>query len=881
MQAYRKTSELEGDNTAYLEALYEDYLADPNAVDPSWRAYFASLKTEGQEISHQAIQQAFIALAKHPQAVQGVSGPSQEDLFRSQGHLAADIDPLQIAERVPLSTLGLDASSPLAAIYCGTTGFEYMYIEDTARREWLRERIEAKAPLSGDCKKWLLQRLVAADGLEKYLGTKFPGQKRFSLEGGDGFIPLMDALIQRSGQEGVKEIAIGMAHRGRLNVLINIMGKAPKVLFAEFEGQHEDHLLAGDVKYHNGFSSDVAIGEAMVHLALAFNPSHLEIVSPVVEGSVRARQVRRGYRTEQVLAIQVHGDAAISGQGCVYEALNMARTTGFNNGGSIHVVINNQVGFTTGPRDSRSTRYCTDVAKMVGAPVFHVNGNDPEAIFRAAELAADYRRVFGLDVFIDLICYRRHGHNESDEPSGTQPLMYAAVKAMPVPAKVYADRLVAEKVIVEADYVALQQAYKKALDAGTSVVKLLPPEKNKRFLTDWQIFQNKPWRTTYATDVSTENLLKWAAALAKIPAEFNLQTQVAKALQDRIKMAAEEIPFNWGGAEILAYASLLAEGIPVRLSGEDSGRGTFSHRHAEVYDQVTGARYVPLNHLQEKQAEFTLINSVLSEEAVLGFEYGYAASCPEGLTLWEAQYGDFANGAQVVIDQFMCAAEEKWGRLCGLTLLLPHGQEGAGPEHSSARLERYLQLCANENMQVCVPTTPAQIYHLLRRQALRNYRKPLVIMSPKGLLRHPLVTSTLKELVTGTFQSVLPEQDALKPKEIKRVVLCQGRIYYDLVIKRRALELKNVALIRIEQLYPFPDQELAEILAPYAHVKEWVWCQEEPENQGAWSKLRDDFNALHLPCRYFGRTAFASPAVGYANVFKEEQEALVLRTLTI
>lgn len=883
MQAYWKTSELEGDNTHYLEMLYDQYLLDPTSIDSSWLPYFSSLKVEGNTPSHQAIREELIALAAHPQFSSPLasSGTSAEEAFRQKGHFAAQTDPLNLQKKPTLSDLGLDANlDQFKALYCGSVGYQMMHIEDEGRRRWLCEQIENPSVLSPETKKYLLQRLVAADGLEKYLGTQFPGQKRFSLEGGDAFIPLLDTLIQSAEKVGVQEIVLGMAHRGRLNTLINVMGKAPAALFKEFEGFHEHDLIAGDVKYHNGFSSDLEVSGRPLHIALAFNPSHLEIVSAVVEGSVRARQVRRDNQFSSVLAIQVHGDAAFSGQGCVYELLNMAQTKGFGNGGSIHIVINNQVGFTTNPVNSRSTPYCTDIAKMFDAPIFHVNGHDPEAVFRVAELAVKYRHLYQKDVFIDLVCYRRHGHNEADEPSGTQPLMYQVIKNLPVPAKLYADTLIQEKVILEADYQAMQLAYKQSLDAGLPLVSLLEKEKNRDPGNNWLPFKKKTWRASYSAPLTRAKLQNLMKALTTIPDDFALQAQVAKAVQDRVKMAAEEVPFNWGGAELLAYATLLANEIPVRLSGEDSGRGTFSHRHCVLHDQKIDAHFISLNHLQAKQAPFTVIDTVLSEEGVLGFEYGYAGSCPNGLTIWEAQFGDFVNGAQVIIDQFISSAEEKWGRLNGLVLLLPHGQEGMGPEHSSARLERFLQLCAHDNMQVCAPTTPAQIYHLLRRQVLRAYRAPLVIMSPKSLLRHPLAVSSLDDLEKGQFFPVLPELDAPSPRKIKRVVLCQGKVYYDLLAKRRDLKKEDVALIRIEQMYPFPDAELREVLKPYAHVKEWAWCQEEPFNQGAWFKLRDDFAALDLSCAYLGRSAFASPAVGYANVFKEEQADLVLRALT-
>ena len=880
MQGYWKTSELEGENAVYLEMLYEAYLDDPNSVDAKWQHYFAALGPSQSDVKHSEVQQAFVEMAKHPRINVAESSSCTEDRYRTKGHLLAQIDPLNLLKLPKAADLGLDENlTQFKAIYADKIGYEFMHIEEDARREWLRERIEiARKPLSVEQKKFLLGRLVAADGLEKYLGIKYVGQKRFSLEGGDALIPMMSAMIERASEKGVREIAIGMAHRGRLNVLVNIMGKAPQTLFAEFEGHHDDSLVAGDVKYHNGFSSDVLTASGQVHLALAFNPSHLEIVSPVVEGSVHARLNKFKKNTNHVFAIQIHGDAAVAGQGCVYETLNMCGTRGFDNGGSIHIVINNQVGFTTSdPLDARATRYCTDIAKMFDMPIFHVNGNDPESVFFVTQLAIDYRQQFKKDLFIDLVCYRRQGHNESDEPSGTQPFMYQVIKAMPVPAKVYADRLIQEGVLTEAEFIALQQEYKKALDAGNVVI---PLAKTEKVVNEWAAFLNQSWRTEYKATLAKKELLALAKKLDFIPDAIHLQTQVEKAVHDRAKITAEELPVNWGYAEVLAYGSLVQKGIPVRLTGEDVGRGTFSHRHAILHCQKTETCYIPLQHVSDQQGSFEIYNSLLSEEAVLAFEYGYASSQPEGLTIWEAQFGDFVNGAQVVIDQFMSAAEEKWGRLCGLTLLLPHGQEGMGPEHSSARLERFLQLCAHDNMQVCNPTTPAQIYHLLRRQALRPYRKPLVIMSPKSLLRHPLVISRLDELAEGHFMPVISEIDEIDLKKVKRVILCQGKVYYDLLVKRREKKISDIAIIRLEQMYPFPDLEVKAAIKNLGHVKDWVWCQEEPENQGAWFKVSHDLAALDLPCRYVGRKAYASPAVGYSSIFKEEQEALVSLALS-
>ncbi len=936
MEALWQNSQLEGENAAYLEALYERYLDNPQNVAPSWRNYFDAL-VQGQaqaEVKHSAVREAFVNLAQQPRMMMSVAASNVDaakfnqvvqlvQAYRRRGHYAAHIDPLnlmptpEVPELAPayygLTAADLEQTWPvpnmpakalkeiiadLKKIYCDTIGFEYAYIDNQEVLTWLQTKIEApRAPLSNEQKKWLLQRLIAADGLERYLGTRYVGQKRFGLEGGDGLIPLMDKIIADAGALGTKEIAIAMAHRGRLNVLVNVMGMPPRDLFAGFEGKHRTDLIGGDVKYHNGFSSDIKVSGEMMHLALAYNPSHLEIVSPVVEGSVRARQDRRNRAApptasgtppfsvaaqDEAFAIHTHGDAAFAGQGCIYELFSMSQTRGYRNGGAVHIVINNQVGFTTShPLDARSTFYCTDIAKGFDIPVFHVNADAPESLWFVAQLALDYRHTFKRDVVIDLVCYRRHGHNEADEPAATQPLMYQTIKTLAPAYKIYADQLIAEGVVDAAMVETLQQAYKKSLELGEPVVPLVAAELNKKALSDWSPYLNQSWHVPYESKLPLATLKELAQKLDQLPEGFSVQPQVDKTLQARKKITAGDASVNWGYAEILAYATLVHSGINVRLAGEDAGRGTFAHRHVVLHDQKTDACYVPLNSVASAQAKFVVIDTLLSEEAVLAFEYGYSASSPETLVLWEAQYGDFMNGAQVVIDQFISAAEEKWGRLSGLTLLLPHGQEGGGPEHSSARLERFLQLCAHDNMQVCAPTTPAQIYHLLRRQALRPVRKPLVIMSPKSLLRHPLLASSLEDLAQGQFCDVLPETE-LEPKKINRVVFCQGKVYYDLLLKRREQKNDAVALIRLEQMYPFPVEQMKAALVPYAKVKEWVWCQEEPRNQGAWFKVAADLQAL-LPkgseLLYVGREDYAAPAVGYANVFEEHQKALVAEAL--
>jgi 2-oxoglutarate dehydrogenase E1 component len=923
-----KTSELSGDSSGYVDGLYEAYLEDPASVDASWKAYFDGLQktVPGQaDVAHEPIREAFALMAQQPMLSTSASGDAVDAkklvavskliyAYRQRGHRQANTDPLQLQQHPLMPELTLeyyglsngdldqsfaiedfcqaksmklrDIVVELKRLYCGTMGFEYMQVMEHAERNWLRDRIETKGKsnLSAELKKWLYQRLLAADGLEKYLGMKFAGQKRFSLEGGDALIPIVDHLVHEAAAQGVQDVMMGMAHRGRLNVLVNVVGKSPENLVGEFEGKHHKELLSGDVKYHNGFSVIAQTRSGPIHVALAFNPSHLEIVSPVVSGSVRARQDRTAEQDRsKVLPILMHGDAAFTGQGVVMEAFNMSQTRGFNTAGAVHVVINNQVGFTTSnPDDARSGPYCTDIAKMIEAPVFHVNGDDAEAVLFVTQLALDYRMQFHKDVVIDLVCYRLHGHNESDEPSGTQPVMYRAIKTHLPPYQVYAQQLQQEGVLSSADAEQMVKDYRQRLEAGKPVVSLVQDGVAKPL--NWTPYLGVPWNIACSTQVDKKVLVDLSKRMEQLPVGFSLQPQVAKTLTDRQKMATGEVPLNWGGAEVLAYASLINEGYSLRLCGQDCGRGTFSHRHAVLHHYQTGETYIPLQHIKPEQPRVEIIDSVLSEEAVLAYEYGYSCSAPKAMVIWEAQFGDFANGAQVVIDQFISSAEEKWGRLSGLTLFLPHGYEGMGAEHSSARLERFLQLCAHDNMQVCVPTTPAQHFHLIRRQMVRPYRKPLVVMTPKSLLRHPLVTSTMDELAQGEFQTVLDEIDAVNLKKLKRVVFCQGKVYYDLLTKRREAKIDDVALVRIEQLYPFPEDAVKAIMKKYANVQEWVWCQEEPQNQGAWWRMQWFLEAL-LPAgqriKYVGRESFAAPAAGYPQLHKAQQAALVNGALNI
>src|SRR5438034_7774029 len=929
MQEFEQSSTLFGGNAPFIEEQYERYLSDPEAVRADWRAYFDSLRNGAPDVAHAPVVESFIQLAKSRRLTGGMVDAQALhkqvlvlrliSKFRTLGMFHADLDPLQRQERTYIADLDIatygftgadmdteydvgsfkgapngasrmrlkDLIAALEETYCGTFGAEYMYMSDTPQKRFIQEWIEplrSRPNYTPEFRKHILERLTAAETLEKYLGTKYVGQKRFSGEGGDTMIPMLDHLIQKAGAAGVQEMVIGMAHRGRLNVLVNTLGKMPASLFAEFEGKQSIDLSAGDVKYHQGFSSDVVTPGGPMHLTLAFNPSHLEIVNPVVEGSVRARQDRRNDPTwDQVMPVLIHGDAAIAGQGVVQETLNLSQTRGFRTGGTIHIVVNNQIGFTTSdPRDTRGTLYCTDVAKMVEAPIFHVNGDDPEACLLAVEIAIEFRQKFDKDVFIDLVCFRRQGHNEADEPMITQPLMYKSIREHPGTRALYAQRLVADGVLKADEGEGMIAAYRTAMDKGfhtnTTVISNYKPP----FAVDWTPFLGKHWTDAADTAVPMKTLKALARKVTDVPPNFKLHPRVEKVIADRRAMGDDELPLDWGMGETLAYASLLDQGYGVRLSGQDSARGTFSHRHAVLHDQNRekwdAGSWTPLQHVREGQPEFEIIDSVLSEEAVLGFEYGYATSEPNRLVIWEAQFGDFANGAQVVIDQFIAAGEVKWGRVCGLTLLLPHGYEGQGPEHSSARPERYLQLCAEHNMQVCVPTTPAQIFHLLRRQMVRDFRKPLIVMSPKSLLRHKAAVSPLQELSEGKFQTVIAETDKLVAKNVRRVIVCSGKVYYDLVDFRRTNNIADMAILRLEQQYPFPHDDYRDQVGRYAQAKEVVWCQEEPQNQGAWYRLRAylraDIDAKKV-LAYAGRSISASPAVGYAAKHNAEQKKLI------
>ncbi len=899
------TTHLNGANAPFLDELYARFLDDPDTVDEQWRAYFQSL----DESTPAGVTDAPVsasAFEKQGSVLRIINA------YRVRGHQQADIDPLELFDQEPIPDLdpafhGLteadmeqefntgslaaadrmklkDILTLVRRVYCGTVGSEYMHITNTEEKRWIQARLEpaqGKPEYGAEARLEILGRLTAAEGIERYLHTKYVGQKRFSLEGGESVIPLLDELIQRGGAAGIREIVIGMAHRGRLNVLVNVLGKAPGELFSEFEGKHDvKNQGGGDVKYHQGFSSDVRTPGGPVHLALAFNPSHLEIVGPVVEGSVKARQLRREDRFgEQVLPIVLHGDAAFAGQGVVMETFNMSKARGYGTGGTVHVIINNQIGFTTSnPLDARSTFYCTEVAKMVQAPIFHVNGDDPEAVVFVTQLALDYRMQFKKDVVVDLVCYRRHGHNEADEPTVTQPEMYRRIRELPTTRALYASKLVEEGVLTEEQVVDMVEKYRESLERQEVVVEDFLTDSENEYAVDWSPYQNTEWTHSVKTGVETDRLRDLAERLQRLPEDFELQSRVAKIMADRRKMMAGDLRLDWGMAETLAYASIVEDGLPVRISGQDSARGTFFHRHAAVHNQKNREVYVPLRNLSQGQPRFLVINSLLSEEAVLAFEYGYATAEPHTLVVWEAQFGDFANGAQVVIDQFISSGEAKWNRLCGITLLLPHGYEGQGPEHSSARLERYLQLCADFNMQVCVPTTPAQMFHMLRRQAIRPYRRPLVVMTPKSLLRHRLSASTLDELATGEFKVVIDEIDEHDDSEIERVVLCSGKAYFDLLEERRKRELNHIVLVRIEQLYPFPRDWVVAQLERYPNAHEVFWCQEEPRNQGAWYQIQHHLRACirhDQALIYAGRPPSPSPAAGYYSLHVKQQKQVI------
>ncbi len=935
IRKFLASTPMSGVSSGYVEAVYEEYLKNPDAVDESWRNYFRGLgEAEQAEVAHRPIRSSFVKMAKerarrarrgeamNPEAAEKQAAVLRLiNYYRVRGHQAANLDPLGLTKgpHVPdlepafhgLGEQDMDTvfnTGSLAAedrmklrdildlvrtVYTGSIGAEYMYITETSEKRWIQRRLEGQVYqpwLTEQEQRTVLMQLSAAEGIERYLHTKYVGQKRFSLEGGDSLIPALDELLRRSTTHDVEEVIIGMAHRGRLNVLVNTLGKSPADLFAEFEGKNieDDPRASGDVKYHMGFSTDVDVDGRRCHLVLAFNPSHLEIVNPVVQGSVRARQVRRGDEAgKEVMPVLIHGDAAFAGQGVVMETLQLSQANGFSTGGTIHLIVNNQIGFTTpnpieasGRRDSRTSLYCTDIAKMLEAPVFHVNADDPEAVVFITRLAADYRAEFKKDVIIDLVCYRRHGHNEADEPAVTQPQMYQKIRKWPTTRALFAERL-AERNVVSADEAAqMLDDYREGLDRGENIARKTLGMVGNEHTVDWSVYQGGDHAEACKTTITLKKLRDLSERLLQLPEGFTVHDRVNRIMKDRSRMAAGAAPLDWGFAETMAYASLIDDGHNVRLTGQDCGRGTFFHRHARLHNQQETLSYTPLAHVGPGQ--FEVLDTLLSEEGVLGFEYGYATADPTTMVIWEAQFGDFANGAQVVMDQFIASGYSKWGRLCGLTMFLPHGYEGQGPEHSSARLERYLQLCAENNMQVCVPSTPAQMFHMIRRQQLRKLRSPLVVMTPKSLLRHPLSVSQLEDLTKGEFQHVIDEIDDLDPKKVKRVVVCSGKVFFDIYKARQEAGIDDVAIVRLEQLYPFPTEAYGAALKRYPNARDIVWCQEEPENQGAWYQIK---HRLQIPLSknhrmmYATRPGAASTATGYNKVHVIQQNILMQAAL--
>ena len=919
------SSHISAGHAAYLESLYESFINNPEDLSIEWLDFFTNLPdhpTSNGEISHQEIIKEFKNISRSNK-VSKVSVDERQgkvvrliQSYRNRGHLKAKLDPLGMMERRLVEDLNIEFHGfsemdldeefytdtfntgknklplreivkRLEEIYCGNIGIECNHIMESQERRWFQKKFESKLQdysFTDDEKYNIYERLNSAEGLAKYLSAKYPGMKRFGIDGAESLVPLVESVIQNCGSIGANQICFGMAHRGRLNLLVNVLGKLPSELFAAFD---EDSTLeganTGDVKYHLGFSSNLNTPGGEVHVSLFNNPSHLEIVDPVVIGSVRARQDRiKDKDRSKVIPVLLHGDASFSGQGVVMESLQMSQTRGFYVGGCIHIIVNNQIGFTTSnTNDSRSTDYSSDVAKIIQAPVIHVNGDDPEMVVNAAKIACKYRNKFKKDIVIDLFCYRRRGHNEADDPSATQPLMYKKISEHPSVLKQYEQALLTKKVLTDEKVKLIKTEYRKSLESGQTVAKNLAKKPNNSLWFDWDPYLDTKWWPKVDTSVDKKQFKELGRDICSIPKSFSLGSQATKIFEDRIKMTDENIPINWGYAETMAYATLLNEGYPIRITGQDVRRGTFSHRHACVFDSKSGMGFIPLSEIAEKNnTRFDIYDSLLSEEAVLGFEYGYSATWPSGLAIWEAQFGDFANGAQVVIDQFIVSAQHKWERLSGLVMLLPHGYEGQGPEHSSARIERFLQLCASENIQVCVPSSPKQIFHLLRRQAIRKMRTPLIVISPKSLLRNPDATSNLDELTSGEFSCVI-DDDLKNKKDVKRIIMCSGKVYYDLVKMRDKNDSKDVGVVRIEQLYPFPYDDLEEILTKYENVQEFIWCQEEPLNQGAWfshrhriQRVLDRFDKGD-EVSLVSRPPAAAPAVGLMKLHLQQQEELV------
>ena len=929
MQELWGSSHLSAGHAAYLETLYEIYLTTPENLSKEWSDFFSNLPSEQDrngEISHQRVINEFKNLSRGTVSAKEEIDERQGKVirliqsYRNRGHQEATLDPLDMMDRNPIEDLkiefhglseddldtefytdtfnsGSKKSSlknildDLRRIYCGNIGIEYNYIMDSNERRWFQKKFESKIEsysFSKDEKLHIYERLNSAEGLAKYLAAKYPGMKRFGIDGSESLVPLVDAVIQNCGSLGANQICFGMAHRGRLNLLVNVLGKFPADLFSAFDESGElEGANTGDVKYHLGFSSNINTPGGEVHVSLNNNPSHLEIVDPVVLGSVRARQDRLDDNDrKKVVPVLLHGDASFSGQGVVMESLQMSQTRGFNVGGAIHIIVNNQIGFTTSNKnDARSTDYSTDVAKMIQAPVIHVNGDDPEMVIKAVKIACKYREKFHKDVVIDLFCYRRRGHNEADDPSATQPSMYKKIAQHPSVLNQYQEKLMSEGFMTKQSALNIKNKYRESLEAGKTVAKSLSDHSNNSLWFDWTDYMDVLWWPKVDTSYNAKKFTSLGRKVCEVPDSFQLGNQALKIFNDRKKMTDASLDINWGYAESMAYASLLEEGYPIRITGQDVRRGTFSHRHACVFDKDSGEGFIPLSKIaRENNTRFDIYDSLLSEEAVLAFEYGYSATWPTGLTIWEAQFGDFVNGAQVVIDQFIVSAQHKWERLSGLVMLLPHGYEGQGPEHSSARIERFLQLCASENIQVCIPSSPSQIFHLLRRQAIRKMRTPLVVISPKSLLRNPKATSSLKDLTKGSFKCVIDDEVKNKPS-ITKVVLCSGKVFYDLKDRQNSEQKDNIAIVRIEQLYPFPYDDLEEVLMEYKNVKDIVWCQEEPQNQGAWFSHRHRLQRVldrlgkDKEITLVSRPPAAAPAVGMMKLHLKQQSNLVTEAL--
>ena len=919
------SSHISAGHAAYLEGLYETFLNNPEELSKEWLDFFTNLPklpNSNGEISHQKIINEFRNFSRNSDVLKKSVDERQGKVirliqsYRNRGHLKAKLDPLGMMERRLVEDLNIefhglshedlneefytdtfntgaeklplrDIIQKLEDIYCSEIGIECNHIMDSSERRWFQNKFESKLKgysFNEQEKLNIYERLNSAEGLAKYLSAKYPGMKRFGIDGAESLVPLVETVIQDCGSLGASQICFGMAHRGRLNLLVNVLGKLPSDLFSAFSEDFElEGASTGDVKYHLGFSSNFDTPGGEVHVSLFNNPSHLEIVDPVVIGSVRARQDRINDKDRsKVIPVLLHGDAAFSGQGVVMESLQMSQTRGFNVGGTIHIIVNNQIGFTTSNvNDSRSTDYSSDVAKIIQAPVIHVNGDDPEMVVNAAKIACKYRNKFKKDIVIDLFCYRRRGHNEADDPSATQPLMYEKISNHPSVLNQYENNLMKEGILDAEQSKKIKSNYRKSLEGGESVAKNLAKKPNDSLWFDWEPYLDVKWWPKVDTKCSKKELKKLGKEIISVPKEFNMGSQASKIFADRHEMNQENIPINWGYAEVMAYATLLKDGYPIRLTGQDVRRGTFSHRHACIFDSQTGMGHISLSELAEKnKTSFDIYDSLLSEEAVLGFEYGYSATWPSGLTIWEAQFGDFANGAQVVIDQFIVSAQHKWERLSGLVMLLPHGYEGQGPEHSSARIERFLQLCASENIQVCVPSSPKQIFHLLRRQAIRKMRTPLIVISPKSLLRNPQAVSTLDDLSNGSFECVIDDELDNK-NDVKKIIMCSGKVFYELIDKRNKEKRHDIAIIRIEQLYPFPYDDLEEILLRYQNVHEYIWCQEEPLNQGAWFSHRHRIQRVldrlgnNNEVKLVSRPPAAAPAVGLMKLHLKQQETLI------